>query len=80
METTNYEDRARLILAEIKEIIDVKGVNLDSVSEATGLSVGDVDSLLSGNLMPNLHQFLALCEISGIAIKLPSVETPKNPM
>jgi len=80
MEQSVYEGRAKEIVAEIKQIIDAKGINPDSVSEETGISAEQLPQILSGESIPSLTQFLALCEVSGIAFSLPFVETPKNPM
>ena len=80
MENQNFEQQARHIIANMKEIIDAKGLDLNSALEDAGVSIAEVDDILSGNKLPTLNEFLALCEISGISINLPSVETPKNPM
>ena len=80
MEKLEYDHRAKNILADIKDLIETKGINLDSVALGTGISEAVLDQFFSGAVMPTLSQFLALCEVSGITIKLPSVETPRNPM
>ena len=80
METSVYESRARQIVADIKEIVEAKGINLDEVVEDAGIPKETAAKIFSGELIPNLTQFLILCEISGITIKLPFVETPDNPM
>ena len=80
METSVYDDKAKKIIAEIKEILDVKGINLDSSNENDIISKEKAEQIFSGGLMPSLAEFLALCEISGITFRLPSVETPDNPM
>jgi len=80
METANYEQQAKDIIAEIKEIIDVKGLDLEEALEDAAISKDEADKILSGGKLPTLNQFLALCQISGITFNLPSVETPKNPM
>jgi transcriptional regulator with XRE-family HTH domain len=80
MENSNYEQQARHIIAEIKEIIDAKGLDLSAALENTGIEPDQADKIFSGEAIPSLSEFLALCEISGIAFRLPSVETPDNPM
>ena len=80
METSVYDDKAKKIIAEIKEILDVKGINMDFSNENDIISKEKAEQIFSGELMPSLAQFLVLCEISGITFKLPSVETPDNPM
>jgi transcriptional regulator with XRE-family HTH domain len=80
METTVYESRARELISEIKKIIEVKGLNLDSALEDAGISSDTADNILNQNAIPSLSEFLALCEISGITIHLPSIETPNTPM
>ena len=80
MENSEYDHRAKHILSEIKDLIEIKGIAIDSIAFETGISAAVLDQILSGEIMPSLTQFLALCEVSGITIKLPSVETPKNPM
>ncbi|MCE7059979.1 helix-turn-helix domain-containing protein [Dyadobacter sp. CY343] len=80
METTVYESRARELISEIKKIIEVKGLNLDSALEDAGISPDTADNILNQNAIPSLSEFLALCEISGITIHLPSIETPNTPM
>ena len=79
METSIYEDRAKQIINEIKEIIEAKGMNLDSNPEGAFIS-GKAQDFFSGKTIPSLVEFLALCEISGITISSPSIETPDNPM
>ena len=79
METSIYEDRAKQIIIEIKEIIEAKGINLDSTPDGVFIS-GKVQDFFSGKSIPSLIEFLALCEISGITINSPSIETPENPM
>ncbi|CAG5068740.1 hypothetical protein DYBT9623_01472 [Dyadobacter sp. CECT 9623] len=80
METTVYESRARELISEIKKIIEVKGLNLDTALEDAGISPDNADNILNQNTIPSLSEFLALCEISGITIHLPSIETPNTPM
>ena len=80
MEPSVNESRAKEIVAEIKQLVDAKGLNPDLISEETGISKEELDQFYSGKSVPNLTQFLALCEISGVTISLPFVETPKNPM
>ena len=80
MEQSVYEGRAKEIVAEIKQTIDAKGMNPESVAEETGISAPHLAKILSGESIPSLTEFLALCEISGTVISLPFVETPKNPM
>lgn len=80
MESSNFDQQAKHIVSEIKDIIESKGQDLDTVLASAGISKEDGDKIFSGETVPSLTQFLALCEISGITIKLPSVETPNNPM
>ena len=80
METSIYEDRAKQIITEIKEIIEAKGMNLDSNPEGAFISGKAAQEIFSGKSIPSLIEFLALCEISGITISSPSVETPDTPM
>jgi len=80
MENLVYENRAKEIVAEIKGMIDAKGLNVNSVSEETGIAMEALNHFFSGESIPNLSEFLALCEVSGVTISLPFVETPKNPM
>ncbi|MCE7065978.1 transcriptional regulator [Dyadobacter sp. CY326] len=79
METTIYEDKARTLIAEMKQLIDMKGITGDNVFEDAGVSKERADQIFQGEL-PSLSEFLALCQISGISIQLPSVETPNTPM
>lgn len=80
MEISVYEGHAKQIVADIKEIIEAKGINLDEVTENAGIPKEKAHSIFSGQTIPSLTEFLILCEISGITFKLPSVETPNNPM
>ena len=80
METSVYEDKAKKIIAEIKEILDVKGINLDFSNDNSIISKESAERIFSGSVIPTLAEFLTLCELSGIAFKLPSIETPDNPM
>lgn len=80
METTVYEARAKEMIGEIKKIIEVKGLNLDTALEEAGIDKGSADRILNEGGIPTLSEFLALCEISGIAIHLPSIETPRTTM
>jgi DNA-binding phage protein len=75
-----YQQKAKELVAEMKQIIEVKGIDLTSVLRDSGIEDAVVDQILSGEKIPSLDEFLALCEISGITFKLPSVETPDNPM
>ena len=79
METSIYEDRAKQIINEIKELIEAKGIDIDSNPDSTIIS-GKAQDFFSGKTIPSLIEFLALCEISGITISSPSIETPDNPM
>ncbi|WP_221391642.1 helix-turn-helix transcriptional regulator [Dyadobacter sp. NIV53] len=81
MEISIYEARAKQIIIEIKQLIEAKGMSLDS-SDTQGAIISRqmADEIFSGKTMPSLEQFLALCEISGITISMPAVETPDNPM
>jgi hypothetical protein len=80
MDKTNYEQQAKDLLAEMREIIEVKGLDLSLALEDAGMDGKTADQFFSGDKLPNLQEFLALCEISGLTFTLPSVETPKNPM
>ena len=80
MESSNFDQQAKHIISEIKDIIESKGQDIESVLESTGILKEDGNKIFSGETIPSLSQFLALCEISGITFKLPSVETPNNPM
>ena len=80
METQVYQQKAKKLVAEMKEIIKVKGIDLPSALEDAALSDLNAEQILSGEKLPTLDEFLALCEISGITINMPSVETPQNPM
>ncbi|MCE7038774.1 transcriptional regulator [Dyadobacter sp. CY312] len=80
MKNRNYEQQAKDIIADMREIIDAKGLNLSEALGDAGISAKEVEQILSGKKLPALNEFLALCEISGITFNLPSVETPKNPM
>jgi len=80
MESSNFDQQAKHIISEIKDIIESKGQDVESVLESAGISKEDGSKIFSGETIPTLSQFLALCEISGITFKLPSVETPNNPM
>ena len=80
METTVYEDRAKELVAEIKQIIEVKGLNLNNALSEAGISPETADSILNKGQLPTLSEFMMLCEISGITIHLPSIETPNTSM
>jgi DNA-binding phage protein len=80
METTIYEDQARMLIAEIKQIVEVKGINLDEALNEAGISSETVDKVLHQEVIPSLPEFLALCRISGITIHLPAIETPNTAM
>lgn len=80
METTIYEGQAKAIIADIRALMEAKGVNLDTSVEQTGFSKEKMEKILSGKTIPSLSEFLALCQISGIEFKLPFVETPNTAM
>jgi len=80
METTVFEARARELVDDIKEIVKVKGINLTEALEEAGISRESSERILSKGAMPNLSEFLALCQISGITFHLPYVETTNSPM
>ncbi|KAA0993691.1 transcriptional regulator [Dyadobacter aurulentus] len=80
METTVYESRAKEMIIEIRKIIEVKGLNLNTALEEAGISASTADNILNQGAIPSLSEFLALCEISGITIHLPSIETPNTAM
>jgi preprotein translocase subunit Sss1 len=80
METTVFESRAKELVEDIKEIVRVKGINLDSALQQAGIPKESSDKFLNGTVMPTLSEFIALCQISGITFHLPSVETPNTAM
>ncbi|MCE6987742.1 transcriptional regulator [Dyadobacter sp. CY323] len=80
METTVYEDRAKELIAEIRQIIEVKGIDLNNALSEAGISPETADLIFNNGQLPTLSEFLMLCEISGITFHLPSVETPNTPM
>jgi len=80
METTIYEGQAKAIIADIRALMEAKGVNLDTSVEQTGFSREKMEKILSGETIPSLSEFLALCQVSGIEFKLPFVETPNTAM
>jgi DNA-binding phage protein len=79
-ETNIYDIRAKELIAEIRQIIDAKGLDLDKALEDAGISQETADNILNKGGMPSLSEFLALCQISGITIHTPSIETPNTPM
>ena len=80
METTVFESRAKELVEDIKEIVRVKGINMDSALQQAGIPKESSDKFLKGTAMPTLSEFIALCQISGITFHLPSVETPNTAM
>ena len=80
METTIYEDKAKSLIAEMKQLIDAKGLNNGNTMEEAGLNQELVEKIFNGEQLPSLSEFLALCQISGISFQLPAVETPNTPM
>lgn len=80
METTVFEARARELVEDIKEIVRVKGINLEDELEKAGIPRESSQRILGEGSMPNLSEFLALCQISGITFHLPFVETTNSPM
>lgn len=80
METTIYEDQAKALVAEMKQLIEAKGINNGNALEEAGLSQEIVGRIFNGEQLPSLSEFLALCQISGISFQLPTVETPNTPM
>ena len=80
METTVFEARAKELVDDIKEIVKVKGLDLVDELEKAGISRKSSDRILHQGIMPNLSEFLALCQISGITFHLPYVETTNSPM
>lgn len=80
METTVFETRAKELVADIQEIVKVKGIDLADALEEVGISRNSSERILNRGVMPNLSEFLALCQISGITFHLPYVETSNNPM
>jgi hypothetical protein len=80
METTVFEARAKELVEDIKEIVKVKGIDLEEALEEAGIPRNSAKRILNQGLMPNLSEFLALCQISGITFHLPYVETTNSPM
>ncbi len=80
MKKGDYDIRAKKLVADIRKLIDAKGLDLSVALKDVGFSRKDIDNVLSGDKIPTLDEFLALCEISGINLQFPYVETPKNPM
>lgn len=80
METTVFEARAKELVEDIKEIVKVKGLSLEDELEKAGIARNASSRILSQGAMPNLSEFLALCQISGITFHLPYVETTNSPM
>ena len=80
METTVYEDQAKSLIAEMKQLIEAKGINNGNALEEAGLSQELADKIFKGEQLPTLSEFLALCQISGLSFQLPTVETPNTPM
>ncbi|GGM87732.1 hypothetical protein GCM10010967_20400 [Dyadobacter beijingensis] len=80
METTVFETRAKELVEDIKEIVKVKGLNLEEELEKAGIQKKSYEKILRQGGMPNLSEFLALCQISGITFHLPYVETANTPM
>jgi len=80
METTVYEDRAREILVEIKQMIEVKGLDLQTSLEETGFRKELAEEIFDQGKLPSLTEFLGLCHIAGIPFQMPAVETPNTPM
>ena len=80
METTVYEDQAKSLITEMKQLIEAKGINNGNALEEAGLSQELADKIFKGEQLPTLSEFLALCQISGLSFQLPTVETPNTPM
>ncbi|MCF2488895.1 transcriptional regulator [Dyadobacter sp. CY347] len=80
METTVYEDQAKALIADMKQLIETKGIADGNALAEAGLSRERADKIFSGQELPSLSEFLALCQISGISFQLPTVETPNTPM
>lgn len=80
METTVFEARAKELVEDIKEIVKVKGMTLEDELEKAGITRNASSRILNQGAMPNLSEFLALCQISGITFHLPYVETTNSPM
>lgn len=80
MNTTIYEDRARELVSEILQIIEAKGLNLESALEEAGISKKSANHFVRNKGVPSLSEFIALCQISGIQFHLPSIETPNTAM
>jgi hypothetical protein len=80
METSVYEGRAKELVAEIRKIIEVKGMDREEALASAGISGEEGEAILENGDLPTLSQFLALCEISGITFHLPSIETPNTAM
>ncbi|KQS26880.1 hypothetical protein [Dyadobacter sp. Leaf189] len=77
---TIYEARAKELVGEIRKIIEVKALDLDQALEEAGIAKETADNILNKGGIPSLSEFLALCQISGITIHIPSIETPNTPM
>ncbi|WP_439557736.1 transcriptional regulator [Dyadobacter sp.] len=75
-----YEARAKELVGEIRKIIEVKALDLDQALEQAGISKEKANDILNNGGVPTLSEFLALCQISGITIHIPSIETPDTPM
>ncbi|QRQ99656.1 transcriptional regulator [Dyadobacter sandarakinus] len=80
METTVYEDHARALIAEIRQLVEAKGLDLTAAMADAGIADETTRQILDEQAIPSLPDFLAMCQISGISFQLPSIETPDTPM
>jgi hypothetical protein len=80
METSVFEGQAKSLLAEMKQLIETKGMNAETALQEAGLESANAENIFNGTQLPSLTEFLALCQISGISFQLPSIETPNSPM
>lgn len=80
METTIYEDRAKEILGDLKQMIEVKGLDLPTALEETGFRKELGEEVFDQGKLPSLIEFLGLCQIAGVPFQMPTIETPNTPM
>ena len=80
METTVFEEQAKTLIAEMRKLIEAKGLDAGEALAEAGIDSKKGLTILNGEILPDLSEFLALCQISGITFQLPSVETPNTAM